>query len=108
MDQPSRSRILGDNTASVATLGIPPTSDDNKSVADEPFGTGLPDPNAMELDTDHTSDDANTTIDSSITEESTQNLTLDDSLATLLANESLDPTIRQTILDSQQAAKCPL
>jgi hypothetical protein len=104
MDQPSRSRILGDDTASVATLGIPPTSEDNESVADEPFGTGLPEPNAMELDADHTSDDANTTIGSSITE-STQNLTLDDSLATLLANESSDPTIRQAILDSQQAAK---
>jgi hypothetical protein len=104
MDQPTRSRILGDDTASVATLGIPPTSDDNKSMADEPFGTGLPDPNAMELDADHTSDDANTKIGNSITE-STQNLTLDDSLATLLANKSLDPAIRQAILDSQQAAK---
>jgi hypothetical protein len=49
-------------------------------------------------------EDANITIASSLTE-STQNLTNDDSLATLLANESLDPTIRQTIMASQQAAK---
>jgi hypothetical protein len=99
LDQPLRSRILGDDTASVATLGIPPTHDDDSHAAsDDNSDTAGYTSDAMEVE------DANTTIGSSLTE-STQNLTIDDSLAPLLANESLDPIIRKTIMASQQAAK---
>jgi hypothetical protein len=42
--------------------------------------------------------------DSSLTTDSTSPLTLHDSIVHLLANISLDPTIRQAILRSQQTA----
>jgi hypothetical protein len=101
MNEPTRSRILGDNTASVATLGVPPTSNEPESDADDDSEVAIHDPNSMDLDSTPT-DDANTAICSSLTE-STQPLTLDDSLATLLTNHSLDPIIRQAIIASQQA-----
>jgi hypothetical protein len=98
LDQPSRSRILGDDMAPVAMLGIPTGPDDAISIeGDDDSDHANQDDQAMDLD-----EDVNTTIGSSLTE-STQNLTLDDSLATLLANEFLDPsTIRQAILTSRR------
>jgi hypothetical protein len=78
VNEPTCSRILGDNTASVATLGIPPTSNEPESDANDDSDIAIHDPNSMDLDSTPT-DDANTTIGSSLTE-STQHLTLDDSL----------------------------
>jgi hypothetical protein len=100
LDQTSRNHILGDDTASVMTPGIPRNrADSSPGASDAHFNSAAGyTSDAMDVE------DANITISSSLTE-STQNLTIDDSLATLLANESLDPTIRQAIMASQQASK---
>jgi hypothetical protein len=89
----SHSRILGDDSASVATLGIPKSHGDDQ----------------MEIDQDADSDDdiKDTTAsaaDGSTLTDATPQLTIHDSIANLLANTSLDPTIRQAIENSQRAA----
>jgi hypothetical protein len=90
----SHSHILGDESASVTTLGIPPPSDyqtddtDNNSDMDT-FEDGKP------------GAPSTVTKGSSLTN-TTPQLSVNDSIANLLANTSLDPTIRQAILNSQK------
>jgi hypothetical protein len=97
LDQPSRSRILGDDTASVATLGIPRTQDDDGDD-DSEGAVNTNNPDDMDVE------DANTTIGSSLTDPA-PNLDLNDFLVQLLSNTSLDPAIRQAILASQSTTK---
>jgi hypothetical protein len=53
LDQPSRSRILGDDTASVATLGIPTGPDDTVSdEGDDVSDHANQDDQAMDMDED--------------------------------------------------------
>jgi hypothetical protein len=100
VDQTLRNHILWDDTASVMTLGIPRNRADSSPSASDAHSNSAAEYTSDAVDVE----DANITIGSSLTE-STQNLTIDVSLATLLANESLDPTIPQAIMISQQAAK---
>jgi hypothetical protein len=81
----SRSRILGDDSASLTTLAIPKSPDDQ-----------------MEIDNDAGSDeDIRGTMasgtDCSSLMDSTPQLSMHGSIANLLANTTLDPTIRQAI-----------
>ena len=94
----SRSRILGDDSASLATLNIP-SQQDNESSDDD------------NSDMDTTEDDQRGTpgsvaeTSSLTTDSNPPPHTIKDSIAHLLANTTLDPTIRQAILHSQQAAE---
>jgi hypothetical protein len=97
LDQPSRSRILGDDTASVATLGIPQTHDDDD---DDDYDVAANSNNPDDMDVE----DANTTIGSSLTDPA-PHLDLNNSLVQLLSNTSLDPAIHQAILASQSAVE---
>jgi hypothetical protein len=89
----SRSCFLGDDSASIATLGIPTSHADHQMEID----------NDVETDDEHQVATASATDSSSLTD-STPQLSMHDSISQLLANTSLDPTIRQAIEQSQLAA----
>jgi hypothetical protein len=90
----SRSRILGDDSASVATLGIPSPLDYQVNDTD----------NNSDMDTsDGEKPGTYSTATGSSPTDMTPQLFVNDSTANVLANTSLDPSIRQAILNIQKA-----
>jgi hypothetical protein len=89
----SRSRMLGDDSASLATLVIPQTQGNYQMDIDLDE-----DLDAKVRDTTASATDGSTLTDA------TPQLTVHSSIENLLANTSLDPNIRQAIEHSQRAA----